>query len=102
MKYHVNTSSKEDLAKINTIASRCVISSKKVIQFLNAFGCDNQRYQLIWGWINDNQVNLKFKGYKTFLRNMKVRKLEDWVDQTGTPIFKESTKMFIEDYVEMS
>jgi len=33
---------------------------------------------------------------------MKVRNLNDWVDQTGKPIFKESNKVFSEDFMEMS
>lgn len=87
MKYHINTCTPEELKQLNTIASISNISVKNVITFLNAFDVDNTRYQLIWGWLHDPCVYLKFKGFKIFIKNLKVRSIEDWVDATGERIF---------------
>lgn len=96
---HINTCSKEEISMINTIASTCNISAKKVIQYMNAFSINNERYQLIWGWVNDSNVKLKFKNFKSLLRNIETKKLEDWVKPNGDFLFK-SGKVYIEDYID--
>lgn len=97
--YHVNTCSHEELKQLNIIANNCGISTKNITKFLNAFGDNNARYQLVWGWMKDPHVKLNFKGFKSFLRNIKIRDLNDWVKPNGSPLFKQS-KFFTEDFIE--
>ena len=99
---HINTCTKQELAMINTIASTCNVPAKKVVQFMNCFGVNNDRYQLIWGWVNDSNVKLKFKNFKSLLRNIKVRRLEDWVKPNGNPLFNTDKSIYIEDYIELA
>lgn len=98
--YHVNTCNKEELKQLNIIASNVGVSVKNIIKFMNAFGDNNTRYQLIWGWLHDPCVKLSFRGFKGFLHNIKIRNIDDWCMNNGKKLFKED-KFYIEDYMEV-
>ncbi|MEB3216090.1 MAG: hypothetical protein VKN72_07615 [Nostocales cyanobacterium 94392] len=91
--------SKDELRQFNIVASQLGISVKNLTKFMNAFDDNNTRYQLLWGWMQDPCVKLKFKPFKSFIRNMKVKNIFDWVDSTGQ---NKSKIVFVEDFCELS
>jgi hypothetical protein len=87
---------------IQAITGATGLAPSKINTFLQRFpdshDSNNCRYDLIYGWVKQGAIN--FKQMKSLIKNIKIKKIEDWKKNNGDNLFIGHQAIYIEDHIE--
>lgn len=93
----------ESISKeIRVISQTTGLNPNKITAFLDRFpetkNTNNCRYDLIYSWIRQGAIS--FKQMKFLIKNLKIRKIDEWVLLNGNNIFTGKAERYPEDFTE--